>query len=553
MDELYVETPVTEETVDVPEMEIQDAPQIFLNHEGVVESKPKVNVKMIAVISAVVVALVVVVLLLWKPVAKLLGLSQQSPRDQFIYVETQHANDFADAISAVYGDFMVCLEEGMVAGESEIKLQLGDQILDLLSTQIGADVSWLNGIAIRMNTASDLHYTQITFVPVVGEVELFTLDVIYDMQEQKVLVGVPEMNSTYMINAANVDMETALASPIDQEIIDAFIEAMPTEQTVNVLLRKYIKTALSAIKTVSRDTEKVTIEGITQECTVLETQLNAITYIDMAIAVLQEAKQGADLYSIVEQISGFVAPNEEIPSKSEWGAEIDNLISALEEEKAAVDTESEVTWKIYLNNKDRLIGFASEVSDTGESARYVTVRSGKKFASELNVGNMFVLVGSGTEKNNKINGEFSLLASGMEMATFEITDFDSKKLDNNELSGTVRVKASKLISELVFSTPTGMDLTIDVVFKDEYADGGLGVYVYMSEELVGGIGMNVDQLMDYAIDIPSELVDANDEAAMEEWLGNINFDQITENMTKAGVPQEIIAALFMSALKLDAV
>ena len=111
MDELYVETPVTEETVDVPEMEIQDAPQIFLNHEGVVESKPKGNVKIIAVISAVVVAFIVAVLLLWKPVANLLGFSQQSPRDQFIYVETQYYNDCVDSISAWYGDFMACLKK----------------------------------------------------------------------------------------------------------------------------------------------------------------------------------------------------------------------------------------------------------------------------------------------------------------------------------------------------------------------------------------------------------------------------------------------------------
>lgn len=562
MDELFMENPLTEENSDVPEMEIQNPPevselpdtdQIFLNHEGVVESKSKVNIKKIAIISAAVVALVTAVLLLWQPVAKLLGLSQQDPRDQFIYVETQYANDYADAISAMYGDFMACLEEGMFAGESEIKLQLGDQVVDLLSAQMGMDASWLDGITIRMNTATDLRHIQVSMMPVVGEVELFTFDVIYDRHEQKLMVGVPEMNSTYMINEDEMGVESLPITPIDQEMIDAFIEAMPTEQTVNALLRKYFKTALSTIKTVTRETEKITIEGITQECTVLETQLDAITCIDMVIAVLQEAKQGADLYSVVKQISDFVSPGEQIPGKSEWGAEIDKLITALEEEKSNVDKESVVTWKIYLDDKDRLIGRASEVSETGESARFVTVRKGKKFASELNVGNMFVLVGSGTEQNNKINGEFKLLASGMEMATFEVIDFDSKKFDNNELSGTIRAKASKLVSELVFATPAGVDLMVDVVFDDEYVDGGLGVYVYMSEEMIGGIGMNMDQPKDYDIEIPSKFVDANDEEAMEEWVGDLNIEKITENMNKAGIPQEVIFALFMYLFDLEIV
>ena len=558
MDELYMENPATEETVDIPEMEIQETPevselpdsnQIFLNHEGVLESKPKVNIKMIAIISATVVALIAAICLLWKPVAKLLGLSSLSPRDQFISVETQYANDCADAISAVYGDLMVCLEEGLVAGESEIKLRLGDQVVDLLSTQMGIDASWLDGVAIRMHTASDLRYMQVSMIPVVGEVELFTLDIIYDSQEQKILAGVPEMNSTYLFNVENVD--SVPTTPMDQEMIDAFLKAMPTEQAVNALLRKYFQTALSAIKTVIRETEKVTIEGITQECTVLQTQLDAVTYMDMAIAVLKEAKQGADLYSMVTQISDLVAPGDHIPDKSEWGAEIDKLITALEDEKSKVDTESVVTWKIYLDNKDRLIGFASEVSDTGDSARIVTVRNGKKFASEVNVGNMLVLAASGTKDNNKINGKFKLLVSGMEMATFEIIDFDSKKLDQNELSGTVRVKVSKLISELVFATSTGIDLTTDIVFSDEYADGGLGVYVYMADQMVGGIGMKVEQIEDYTIEIPSKFADANNEDAMENWLSDVDFEKITENMNKAGIPEEVIAALFMSMLNLE--
>ena len=551
MDELYVETPVTEETVDVPEMEIQDAPQIFLNHEGVVESKPKGNVKIIAVISAVVVAFIVAVLLLWKPVANLLGFSQQSPRDQFIYVETQYYNDCVDSISAWYGDFMACLEEGMFAGESEIKLQLGDQIVDVLSAQIGTDISWLDDVSIRMNTATDLRYVQITMIPVVGEVDLFSIDLIYDSQEQRILVGVPEMSGTYIVGDDIGDTETAPVTPIDKEMIRAFVEAMPTEQTVNTLLRKYLKSALSAIKTVSRKTEKVTIEGITQECTVLETQLDTVTYTDMLIAVLQEAKQGAELYSVVEKIADFAAPYEEIPSKVEWKMEIDKIITALEEEKATADIESVVTWKIYLDSKDRLIGLSSEVSDTGDYARYVTVRKGDKFAYEQNIGNMFVVVGSGVDKNSNINGEFRLLVSGMEMATVELIDLDSKKFDNHELSGTVRVKASKLVSQLLFNTSVDAELTLELVFDDENMDGGFSLNAYIANELLVGIGMNLEQLTDYSIDIPSKIIDSNDEEAINNWLNNWNAEKVYENMKNAGIPQELLMSLFMSALNLE--
>lgn len=551
MDELYVETPVTEETVDVPEMEIQDAPQIFLNHEGVVESKPKGNVKIIAVISAVVVAFIVAVLLLWKPVANLLGFSQQSPRDQFIYVETQYYNDCVDSISAWYGDFMACLEEGMFAGESEIKLQLGDQIVDVLSAQIGTDISWLDDVSIRMNTATDLRYVQITMIPVVGEEDLFSIDLIYDSQEQRILVGVPEMSGTYIVGDDIGDTETAPVTPIDKEMIRAFVEAMPTEQTVNTLLRKYLKSALSAIKTVSRKTEKVTIEGITQECTVLETQLDTVTYTDMIIAVLQEAKQGAELYSVVEKIADFAAPYEEIPSKAEWNMEIDKIITALEEEKATADIESVVTWKIYLDSKDRLIGLSSEVSDTGDYARYVTVRKGDKFAYEQNIGNMFVVVGSGVDKNSNINGEFRLLASGMEMATVELIDLDSKKFDNHELSGTVRVKASKLVSQLLFNTSVDAELTLELVFDDENMDGGFSLNAYIANELLVGIGMNLEQLTDYSIDIPSKIIDSNDEEAINNWFNNWNAEKVYENMKNAGIPQELLVSLFMSALNLE--
>lgn len=547
-----------EETVNNA-VQYQAAPETATQFAQVQFSKPvKSGKKAIKIIIAAVVALAV--LLTAFNVSALQGFFIKtfgSDADYFKYVEKKAFDGYTDDVSEKYG---TSIENTKTQGatEAQVKLNVSEDAISLAESYLKAnagtefELDWLNTITFNMDTVIKDNMEQVGASFKIDGQSVFDMDVILDMGENEMMVALLTLSDKYLktsLDASSYDESSEIYSEFIRLYSNPeFRKVLPSEKELDKLLDKYIKIVIDNLDDVTKETQTLKIGDIEQKVTVLEFQLSEETAARIAQQVLETAKEDESLIEYILKISDFLEQEDLIEDADdvydEFNTWIDDALESLED--ADIGDETILTLTDYVNSKHEIIGRKIEAEDE-EVLYYATLRKGKNFATEIEIPDMKIK-GTGTDKNNVLNGEFTVKVDKEQLCSIIITDFDTKKAENGYLNGNIRIIPSEAMLETMGLDSTNAavvsiaDPELEFNFVSSKNMSSIDINFNNNSKLFFGFTVTSNSIDVTDIDMPSadKIVDSED---ADEWADSLDVDKFISALEKTSIPEELISTI----------
>lgn len=540
----------------------------------------KVGLIVAAVAAVVVVAVLAVVLLAPGFFARTFG----SPEDYMEHVEEKSVEQVADMVADVYGSLTGKTEQKTNAVGVDVHLQLGDAFLSglmmgMTGEDVDMDLSWLSDIALEIDAVAEGDAGQSDIGIGLGSQRILTASVIFDMAEQAMWMGLPELSEDYLLvdiaalsEASGMDISAVMAQ---QEDLQQLLEKLPSEEVINELLNKYMAIALSHIDDVKKDTKTMEVDDIEQELTEITAKIHEEDLLEMAVEMLEtlkDDKQAQELFATAVEYYSMVSPSYEtvwneatgsyeyVPAEDIDAQElledfIEEGLDTLEDMLDDAEKSNYIKIESYVNGADEVVGRTISVSGQDEEISYITVWDGDEFAFEALLAEVEI-TGKGSREKGLIEAEYVLNAEGMEVLTLEVSDWDEKQAEAGYLCGTLRlVPSDMLLSELMYnldysvaSILSGGNLALEIDLNMTEEHSAAAVKLMADRTMLLGITLSASTSEDGKVDTPSGEVDLivdgmPNEEALQRWILNMDFDAVLQNMRAAGVPSDLVDIL----------
>ncbi len=473
--------------------------------------------------------------------------------------------------------------------DMSLSAELGDDFYDTLQTIAdisGADtykleealalIDWLKKAEIGLNMAYDDAGIALSADAKLNAKEIVKGDIVYTSDDNNAYLGVPTVNSTYIefpMALAGIDVSDTVA------MLDAYQQAA-SEYTKEIealmapaqsILARYLDCATGAISDVTRSDYTLSAGSVSEACYRFDVKLTEEQLYDVAIAILEEAKNDDELKSFIKDFMGAVADySASIGANADDGAymyyaisdEIDEALSSSSIQDAIDDLRDELSsasfsdeslpFSIFVNKAGELIGFAMNVDGVDVNIAYTTSGMDDAFLLELTVdGRDYIkLEGAGKINGNKYSGEYKLYADGDEMCTFTYKNND---MTGSEKGEAVDCQISFKLSDTTVSMIAAGDSALSALLSGlEFGIGIVGdtdeakmsVFANKNGKLLVNIALAAKlSEVKNPIKVPSKSVSATAEADIMSWVQGCNFSKIVDNLKSSGLPKELSSQL----------
>ena len=502
------------------------------------------------------------------------------------------AQDMADGASSLYGQLLSYLSgasgNGNAGGsgmEMNMSVTLGDDLKDTIGMMLAmsgmdVDLDWLKKLEMTYTTAYQGNLMQQLVSAKLNGENILSGEIIADLFNGMMYVGYPELSDKYL--GMGMDMATGEGMTDSMEEMQAMLEQMakyadqmPSEQEVNAAMSRYIAVIIEAMGDPDVSNEKLSYDGVSQNVTAKTYEIRQSDAMKIALAVLQAAQNDAQLKALLDDCSKALnqAASEENP---EWvdvdmyamlQAALPEAIAEIQEELAEVTDEEDVLGVelILYTDGDALVGltyiqhsymgsaeagrpgYDVEVENraTVEYKDYTygfscyTLHDGDDTAFVMEVGGdidgYVTLAGTGTEKNGKLNGEYSLIVEELEVLSFELIDFNMNALRQGAIVGTVRMYLpDDLMDEIGLSTFIN-DPVVELKLDIQADKASVTLNLLDDDDLYIGMSMSFKMVSNVQIEVPKDYIEGS-EASMMEWFSTLDLDAVLDNLDDAGVP-----------------
>ena len=463
-----------------------------------------------------------------------------------------------------------------------ISLEMGDALKDMINSavnsavggnnpamdaaQISDLISKLDGAAITIGggQANDIYRTTLGLG--IGGEELLSYDVIIDLLNLKGYMAIPTLSDTYLeiskfFEGINVEDVAAVGQATD------LLEALPSEEVINNLLKKYIQLALDQFTDVSKDSDTLEVGGVEEKVTVLKTKIGQKDLLKAAKAVMKELKKDDAVEDLLVDLGDAMGA---INGQENAGQQLyDSFVQALgmadamEDEMGAYEDDDEDAGYIqltdYVNASHEIVGRKISMcygSEKQEMFYYATATKGDNYAFELEVQGMKVLSGKGTNKKGIINGTYKVQmdeqGEKVEYATIKVENFDSNGFKANALKGTFIITPNaELLQDLIDSADLPAEVTsalslLDCSLKievDMAADGNGYFKVGICNGSKNLVAIRIDtKITDEKVSVPStdKTVDIEN---IDAWLDTVDLSKLINSLKKLGLPEEMFEGM----------
>lgn len=510
-------------------------------------------------------AIAALVALNWQTVLGFALKTFGSEASYLFFVESQAFQGYSDDITKAYDSVLVQSIGQDQSAEMELSLNVGDNALALVESQLGEDIplDWVEDISLVFDTTIKSDKQALSLGLELSGERILTLDTITDMAEQEMYMALLELSEDYLVMdlSDTYDYETAMLTSFLNESLEDFLI---DEQVVNDLLVKYSKIALENIEDVEKDSKTLKINGVSQKCTVLEFDVDQKLILNMASDVLKEAKNDKEIKKIIKQWQDALVDAGMISGDADlyetFVEEVEYAIDNIKEVRSEIDNQTLITIKDYVDGKHNVIGREFEIADAEESLFYAYVQDGDKIAFEASMGDYFELAGSGTEKKELINIDLELLAYEEEVITLEVKNFDSKAYEEKgALNGEFTLRPSEmLLEELAYESGLDnyaslLDPAIELICKSTETSSDVSLNILNEDEVFIGLNLAAKLKNAEKIDTPSDAYDITDEDEILMWVEDWDYDAIVNNLKKTDLPDEFIelAEMFFNQLETE--
>lgn len=413
---------------------------------------PKKNKK--PVILAAVIAAVVILAIVAVICVPMIKRSLMSERELMAMHDRDVIEDSLEAFSSSVGSVG---EDAKYNGSIGIKLseyiagQLGSYIGDIDSAEIGFD----------MATKKDKYGCKIDIS--LSDTEIITLDVTADIKNDKLYITAPDLAD----GALELDM--GMFMPEDGKAsLSSLVENMSSlkisDKVINEALA-LIDAAYGEAGEAVETKEALTIDGVSQNCTVYTLTIDEETAAKMVVAFLEKLKKSENIKAFAgEMVEDYYTGLTKEEIISEIDVFCDSGIESLTEEDITFGQEV-IVYKMYVSSDD-VVGRTFEVN--GVKITAATVKNGRDTAFEYSIHQEFEgdvkFVGKGTEDKSGFTGEASLTVFEDEIINLEYEKFSC---DDDKISGSVAVSFGSGLEELypyeeeMVSVLTSLNVVLD--------------------------------------------------------------------------------------------
>lgn len=545
------EAPVTPEAVPAAEEAVAPASEVLASEAPQTEpafaqadfseppKKKKSILPLLIAIGAVVVIAAVLVAVFWNSLQAFWIKNFGTPEDYFTMVEKTAATEMADKLSESYGRY----KEQPTSGQGEIKLNVSKTFLELtqLEDSLGMELDWLNDLTLAYESDMDSETMGAILVLKVAENKIVDFSAIVDRENEDVYVGLPSLSDKYLkLSQEGTSFGSAAVMMNDP----AMREHLPSEETVNKLLKKYIEIVFQNVNNVQKREETLKIGDLEQTLTVLEYEMTAEDLQKTATAVLTAAKEDEDIKKIIEDLAAYLAEQgmeeDENISYESFVEAVDEALAELSEEEAS--SGDSLIWTVYVDDDDQVVGRSVEMD--GEGIFYATVTSGEDYATEVKADGDTILVGGGTVSGGVRRGDFILVSEGQDLLNIELK-WNEKSAENGKIDMELKLRPTEQgltlvgVEEETKALIQSMGLGIGIRISSADGSGEAELNVVGKGTTLLGIAMS-EVFKDVDISVPADSnVMESDET--QQWQETLDLTKIVTAMEEAGLPEELVS------------
>lgn len=492
-------------------------------------------------------------------------------------------NAWAEEVKNMASSYAASIEESqaLVSGmQSDISLKIEDSGRSLLGFVAPFDISWLNDITLA-NTVSFTDGKEGLLMKVLlNDNQICSLEYYLDSESQDVYMRIPELSDKYFKTnlkeaadqqASNIESDIEELTPDDTDVdipTDNFASAysdsislsaslmsdlssaLPEASVIETLLDKYGSMLFDNLTEGESSQETLTAGDISQDCTVYEGQISSADAVKTATELLEAAKSDSDIESILNTWNDKLSSDENLYES--FTTAVDKGLNALKDTDTSDSEDSYLSTKIWVDENGRIAGRSLEIQEGDTTTPILTWQmpeNGSDFGYLLTIAsddiNTYSLSGSGQIDGDKLNGTYELSLADSISAIIEVKDYDTVSAKEGNLNGNYKItfpssdtdNEDDYYSSILENFALVLDLNSEkdsgsVALSIENAGSTLGTL-----SITGGAGE--------AVEIPDlaslkDVYDANNNDDMNAYAATLDFTSIMDNLSKAGVPDEVI-------------
>lgn len=492
-------------------------------------------------------------------------------------------NAWAEEVKNMASSYAASIEasQTLVSGmQSDISLKIEDSGRSLLGFVAPFDISWLNDVTLA-NTVSFTDGKEGLLMKVLlNDNQICSLEYYLDPESQDAYMRIPELSDKYFKTnlkeaadqqASNIESDIEELTPDDTDVdipTDNFASAysdsislsaslmsdlssaLPEASVIETLLDKYGSMLFDNLTEGESSQETLTAGDISQDCTVYEGQISSEDAVKTATELLEAAKSDSDIESILNTWNDKLSSDENLYES--FTTAVDKGLNALKDTDTSDSEDSYLSTKIWVDENGRIAGRALEIQEGDTTTPILTWQmpeNGSDFGYLLTIAsddiNTYSLSGSGQIDGDKLNGTYELSLADSISAIIEVKDYDTVSAKEGNLNGNYKItfpssdtdNEDDYYSSILENFALVLDLNSEknsgsVALSIENAGSTLGTL-----SITGGAGE--------AVEIPNlaslkDVYDANNNDDMNAYAATLDFTSIMDNLSKAGVPDEVI-------------
>ena len=430
----------------------------------------------------------------------------------------------------------------------------------------GTDVSWLQSITFDSDITIKDGVEAIVGGLLLNDTKLCDLNFYMDLANMVEYIQIPELSDGYI--SAPIEGTVTTSEGVaenSQEIMSTYMNALsdlssalPDSETLGTLLDRYGNIIIDHIEEGSSVEESVSVDGISEDCTAYEGTVSEKAVTAMAEGILAAAKDDAEIKGLFEQWAGASNGEDQYQQFEDAVADALDSIGSADGE---VSEDPVFSSKVWVNGDNKIVGREFAVIDGAETTPVFTWKApsdGDTSALLLEItaeDSSITLTGSGTTSDGLLNGDYIFAMDGTETADINVENLETKPEKAGYYNGTLNVTfpaaeadatTTDEESEAASNPLAGFGMVINLESDASTDSGSIGLTVTTSGAPIatltisGGYGDGVDIPDLTSLD---KTYDGSDDAAMTEYVANINWDTFLANIKAAGVPDELATQL----------
>ena len=496
-----------------------------------------------------------------------------SPKDYYVYLEKKNVSALAEAGSSEsYQKVMDMIESQNNMISETIKVKLGSRGKDftnLAKTLANVDLSWLDSVGISYVGIRKDSLNKFVMSPILNDVTLASAIALFDAEEGNAFISFPELSEKYIgIDFGEYYKDFSEKMEEMYAMSQNMIKAYPNPEEIEEFVLKYYQLIMDQVDKMQK--EKATLEAgdVTQDCTVLTMDLDSEDIKKILSVVVKELQKDKDLERFVTNYCESLCSYSDDLDKEEIYNDFYQDLEDFEESIDSIEIE-EVVIEAYVDGDGKIIGRIIKAKNEDDSlyVKYVVTRKGDKAGIEFTVQPnedeaALSIIGNGTEKNDKFNGDFEVTFDEKSYLRVDVEDYDLQAAKNGGFAGSYTFKAGSDVDvKDLIQSALGRNQSSPIFSLVSSLDPQLrfsGVMTLDSHDLTLTLLDGSDEIVSFILEgtvakgeditIPDTYLTISadgdyDEEKLVEYIKSLKYDVVLENLKKANLPEEWISEL----------